>query len=64
LEQLRIQRRKSVESRFKETYDILEREEIEFEYTLEDAKRQLYEVYNGEQTAEGQELIWQISCKT
>lgn len=56
LEQLRIQHRKSVESRFKKAYDNLEREESEFEYTLEDAKRQLYEEYNGEQTnIEGQE---------
>lgn len=51
LEQLRIQHRESVESRFRESYDILEREEREFEHSVEDAERHLYEEYNGEQTA-------------
>lgn len=50
LEQLRIQHRESVESRFREAYDILEREESEFEHSIEDAQRQLYEEYNREQT--------------
>lgn len=50
LEQLRIQHRESVESRFRESYDILEREESEFEHSIEDAQKQLYEEYNREQT--------------
>lgn len=50
LEQLRIQHRESVESRFREAYDILEREESEFEHSLEETQRQLYEEYNREQT--------------
>ncbi|MBA0883040.1 coiled-coil domain-containing protein [Flavobacterium undicola] len=50
LEQLRIKHRESVESRYRESYDILEREESEFEHSFYDAQKQLYEEYNREQT--------------
>ncbi|WP_418264194.1 hypothetical protein [Flavobacterium faecale] len=50
LEQLRVQHRESVESRYKESLDILEREESGFEHSFYDAQRKLYEEYNREQT--------------
>lgn len=50
LEQLRVQHRESVESRYKESFEILEREESEFEHSFNEDQKQLYDEYNREQT--------------
>ena len=50
LEQLRVEHRESVESRYKDSFEILDREESEFEQSFNEDQKQLYDEYNREQT--------------